>query len=128
MIRLPLLAAVLVGCGLTASTSDGPQYALVIVNESEHPVFWSVEQPSGEMTRFEIQPCSSMSEPIALDRAWEVEWGATFAVTSADVQPLDAPYTVMEVRFGPGGALDVAVPRKAPEQPSAPEDMSCIRR
>ena len=127
-LRLAFAAILLTGCGLIVPTSDEPQVALVIVNESDDPMFWSVEQPSGEMTRFEIQPCSSMSEAIAVDRAWEVEWGATFAVTSADVQPLDAPYTVVEVRFGPGGAVDVAAPRMAPEQPSAPDDLPCFRR
>jgi hypothetical protein len=125
VLRLALAAVILTGCGMLEQVPVDPRYALVIVNESDGPVFWSVEQPTGEMTRFELAPCSSVSEPIDIDRAWEVEWGATFAVTAGDVRPRDAPFTVVEVRFGPDGALDVSRPRAANAPPDAPFDLAC---
>jgi hypothetical protein len=127
-LRLALAAAVLAGCGMLEPVPVDPRYALVIVNDSDDHVFWWVEQPTGEMTRFEVAPCGSLSDPIDIDRAWEVEWGATFAVTAADVQPLEAPFTVVEVRFGPNGALDVARPRAANAPPDAPLDLACVRQ
>jgi hypothetical protein len=126
-LRLGLAAVVLAGCGQVRSTAPAPVYALVIVNDSDAPAFWSIEQPTGEMTRFEVQPCSSMSEAIPVGRAWEVEWAATFAVTSGDVLPLDAPFTVVEVRFGAGGQPSVRMPKAAAEMPEAPLDMLCGR-
>jgi hypothetical protein len=127
-LRLGLAVVVLGGCGPVGPTAPAPMYALVIVNDSAASAFWSIEQPTGEMTRFEVQPCSSMSEAIPVGRAWDVEWAATFAVTSDDVHPLDAPFTVVEVRFGAVGQPIVGVPKAAAEKPEAPLDLVCGRQ
>ena len=119
---------VLAGCNPVGPTAPASAYALVIVNESAAPVFWWLEQPNGELTRFALQPCSSTSEPVPVGRRWEVEWAATFAVTSADVRSLDAPFTVIEVRFGADGQPSVGAPRAAAEMPDAPLDLACGRR
>jgi hypothetical protein len=92
----------------------------VIVNDSDEPVFWSLEQPTGEMTRFAVQPCSSSSTSLDADQEWVVEWEDAFAITSGEVRPLDAPVTVIDLRFNADGTFDVAPPRRAAVQPDAP--------
>jgi len=127
--RLGIAAVILAGCGMPEPTVMPPTYGLVIVNDSGDPVFWSIEQPTGQLSRFTVEPCSSTSHSIELGRAWEVEWGATFAVTSDDVGLLDAPVTVINVRFDADGGVDVANPQPAARQPDAPSDeFTCVVR
>ena len=128
LLLLLVAALPLTHCVLIQPTRVSPAFGLVIANESEASVFWYVEQPTGEMTRFELQPCGSTSKEIDAGAAWEVEWGATLAVTSDEVRALDAPITVIEVRFAPDGAVDVAPPRAAERRPDAPIDLACVRR
>jgi hypothetical protein len=125
--RLGLLAGavLLIGCGLQETGIVAEQYELVIVNESREPQYWSVEQPDGAMTRFEVEPCSSHSSRIDVGRRWEVEWGATYAVTSADVAPLDGVFTVVEIRFDRDGLADVGPVRAANVAAGAPTDLDC---
>lgn len=119
----------LAGCTFGELAVEGPRYALVLINNTPESRFWSIEQLAGETTRFELQPCSSTSQELQSTQAWEVEWGATIAVASDEVGLLDAPYTVIEVVFEPGGAVDVQAPRAAAAQPDAPfEPLTCARR
>lgn len=118
----------LAGCAVLGP-GPGPTYGLVIVNDSDVPVFWSIEQPNGTTSRFEVEPCSSTSHSIDVGRAWEVEWGAAIAVASSEVDPLDAAVTVIEVTFDADGNVDVAAPRHADTQPGAPFDrFICVDR
>lgn len=130
MRRLVIGTALLLLGGCSVLDPVGaPTYGLVIVNDSDESVFWSIEQPTGETSRLELEPCSAMSESIEIGRDWEVEWGATFAVTSDDVRPLDAPVTVIHVRFDNAGEVNVADPQPAAGQPDAPiDDLTCVVR
>lgn len=118
----------LAACGLEEPVGAPNRYALVLINDTQESRFWSVEQPTGEMTRFELQPCSSTSQDLEARQAWEVEWGAAIAVASDEVDLLAAPYTVVEVVFQPDGAVDVGAPRAAAERPDAPHGpLTCAR-
>ena len=121
---LLLLAA----CGLEEPVGAENRFALVLINDTQESRFWSVEQPTGEVTRFELQPCSSTSQDLEARQAWEVEWGAAIAVASDEVDLLAAPYTVVEVVFQPDGSVEVGTPRAAAEQPDAPYGpLTCAR-
>lgn len=118
------LTLMLGACGAPPST-----YGLVIVNDSDEQVFWSIEQPDGTVSRFGVEPCSATSHRIEVGRAWEVEWGDAVVVSSAGVSPLDAPVTVIDVTFDAEGRPHLVVPHPAEFQPDAPLDrFSCVER
>lgn len=127
---LPVLLVLLSGCGvLSESIGTAPRYALVLVNNTQESRFWSVEQPDGAWSRFEVQPCSSASHDLGATQRWEVEWGATIAASSDEVELLNEPFTLVEVLFRPDGVIDVAPVRGVREPPDAPlEPLTCAGR
>jgi len=119
-VALAGVAAMVAACGLLEPLPPDPRYALVLVNNTQEPRFWSIEQPTGQWTRFEISPCTSVAQDLGATQRWEVEWGAAIAVSSDEVPLTSAPFTLVEVLFQPDGTVDVAPSRGVPAQPDAP--------